>query len=67
MRLWVKGHAKGGEGCEGCEAVSKNIGFLLPLVEGEKNYTRRRIIEERRGRYEKYVGRRSGDEGRVLR
>jgi len=66
MRLWVKGHAKGGEGCE---AVSKNIGFLLLLVEGEKNYTRRRIIEERRGRYKKYVGRRSGGgwEGRVLR
>lgn len=33
MRLWVKGHAKGGEGCE---AVSKNIGFVLRLVEGEE-------------------------------
>jgi hypothetical protein len=29
-----------------------------PLVEGEENYTRRRIIEERRGRYKKYVERR---------
>jgi hypothetical protein len=55
MRLWVKGHAKRGRGCE---AVSKNIGFLLPLVEEKENYTRRRIIKERRRRYKKYVGRR---------
>jgi hypothetical protein len=32
-------------------------------VEGEKNYTSRRIIEERRGRYKKYVGRRSAGGG----